>query len=87
MSDTEEVKKVSFYEGIHRAIRTHTIKTGGTYPNVIIVHPKTWDDLCEELIELRSDFYRSYKAMNDFNFKGYPVYRSNDVPEGNFIIY
>lgn len=87
MGNTEEIKKVSFYDGIHGAIRAFTIGTGGHYPNIIIVHPNTWYELCEELLEHGSDFHRYIREMNNLQFCGYPVYRSNDVTEGDFVIY
>jgi len=80
-------EKISLYNSIHKAIREFTIGTGGTYPKVIIVNPGTWHELCQELLELGKDFHRNLQESRGYSFNGYPVYRSSDVPEGDFVVY
>jgi hypothetical protein len=80
-------KEVSYYEEIRKAIREYSFKTGGHEPSLIIVHPNTWDDLCDELLQRGPYFHKHISQVKGNNFNGYPVYRSYDVPEGDFVIY
>ena len=54
----------------------------GIDPNVIIMHPKTWEQLCTEVW----DYYRLeiYKNHIELRYSGIKVFRSFDILEGLF---
>ena len=53
----------------------------GIDPNVIIMHPKTWEQLCTQVWE--SSHCEIY-INNELRYSGIKVFRSFDILEGEF---
>jgi len=58
-------------------------------PNVIIMHPKTWEQLCKEVRASNVTYFAgSVYVMNknqiELRYRGKKVFRSFDILEGEF---
>jgi len=51
-------------------------------PKVIVMHPKTWEDLVEEIIG--KDGMDINRCDHNLNYRGIKVFRSLDLLEGEF---
>lgn len=74
---------------VDKMIERHIIASGGSMPQVIIMSRYSWNELLEEITDHGVLLPDKHIKGNDgeLTYKGYSVYRSEDVIPGEVKIY
>ena len=70
-------------QNLEYEIRAFIIRTGN-HPSIIVMHPLTWQKLCEEVWDNVSGIQQIDKHHLNLKYRGFRVLRSLDMEEELF---
>lgn len=69
-------------QNLEYEIRAYIIRTGN-HPSIIVIHPLTWQKLCEEVFD-STEIPQIDRHQSNLKYRGFRVLRSLDMEEGLF---
>jgi|WetSurSiteA1Bulk_404760.scaffolds.fasta_scaffold07782_6 hypothetical protein len=81
-------EKVSLYNTMKQKIAEFQERTGGHEPSVIIVTPLFWYNFVDEFLRTKGPITPVTEVTYPQNsFRGYKIVRSDDIQDGEILVY